>query len=293
MSEEDVDPTAPVPEAEDDTDADVELAAEVSQDANGDKRVKLGTMLKYKKEARELGKKIKDYETRLARQQDIDDRLNEIAPKVNAILNNAKMKAEYLRMQSGTLAPPSDDDPEAQEWAEESGLYMPDGQTLNVTLARKQINRISAIAERKAGDTMRPWAALSMNDKADTNIQAAMNKRDPHGNLMATPESIQETIQAIGTQGKHLLANPDVVTLIVRTAAGIDREKGRSPKEPDEPLYIASAGGRSRNAPAIDAQTRAALKRMGLTDEEYQNSSKGLEDAARSGTAYILGGGKA
>jgi hypothetical protein len=291
MSDENVDPNAPAPEPEDDTDDVAEIAAEVSQDANGDKRVKLGTMLKYKKESRDLGKKVKDLESRLARQQEIEDRLAEVAPRVNAILNNPRMKAEYLRMQQGAPPPAqgTEEDAEAAEYAEESGLYLPDGVTLNTGLARKQLNRIEKIAERKANERMQPFAAMSMNDKADANIARALAEVDKDGVPLATPQSINETAALLGAQGRHLLANPAVVDLILNNAIGLDRRNGRTPQPLDEPLYIASAGGRSGGAPAIDADTRAWMKKNDISEDRYQKLSKSLDQAAATRTAIVLG----
>jgi hypothetical protein len=281
MAEEEV---VPGSEAAADEADDAELeASEIVTDDKGNKTVSLSTMLRYKKEAKANAKRIKELEPVAARVTDLEGKLESASPIINAILTNPKLKAEALRVASGKGTRPSgestdqpEQDDEAREHAEDYGMYLADGVTPDAARARRALNRIAGMTGRQTAEQLRPLAGVTLTREATQNLQLAMAQTDADGVPLATPESIKEVAQRLGTDGQHLLANPQVVEMIIDQAAGIDRRKGRTPKAQDEPLYLAPAGGRRRSEPSVSAEERETAKRLGLDPKYLENAATKL-----------------
>jgi crotonobetainyl-CoA:carnitine CoA-transferase CaiB-like acyl-CoA transferase len=141
---------------------------------------------------------------------------------------------------------------------------------------------------KQTDERMRPLAGVALGQKADANLRQAAAQTDDYGVPLATMESIKEVASSLPP---HLLADPNVVEVVLNSAIGIDRRKGRTPKLPDDPLYLAQAGGgRAPRESVIDAATRSRLESLGLTEKEYTASAKKLEDGAQNRRGIVLGG---
>lgn len=281
-----------VVEGQEPVDDDAELeASEIVTDDKGNKTVSLSTMLRYKKEAKASAKRIKELEPVASRVTELEGRLNDASPIINAILTNPRLKAEALRVASGTHATAEnreqpDDDPDASSYAEDMGFYLADGVTVDAARARRVLDRLDARHGRQTDAKMRPLAGSFLGSKAEQNLARAMAETDAQGVPLATAESIREVAALMGADGQHLLANPQVVDLVINNAIGIDRRKGRTPKAPDEPLYLESAGGSRRRAePTLSADDRAQAKRLGLDPKYLENAARKLA----TGTAMRAG----
>jgi hypothetical protein len=126
-------------------------------------------------------------------------------------------------------------------------------------------------------------AGVTLSQKAEANLREAMAQTDQDGVPYATQESIREVAGQLPPQ---LLADPKVVDLVLNSAIGIDRRKHRTPKAPDEPLYLAPAGGGRRSEPAISSEEKRLLAKYGIDEKTYKESSATLEKnvASRRGT---------
>lgn len=292
----DPEPLPPTPDPEPDPD-DTELSTdEIVTDARGNKTVSMTTMLKYKAEARALSKRVKELEPVAGRVTEVEGRLNEASPVINAILTNPRLKAEALRIASGTHATPEareqpQDDPDAQAFAEDSGYYLADGQTVDAARARRVLDRLDARHGRQINTAMRPLAGSVLGSRAEQNVARAKAQVDEDGVPVASTESIDEVVTLMGADGHNLLANPQVITMILTQAAGIDHMKKRTPKAQDEPMFIEQAGGgRQPRAAAIDADMRGFLQRQGISEKDYQRSEKNLVDGVVNRKGIPLGG---
>lgn len=261
-------------------------------DGKGGKSVDLAVYLHSKKEAKALALRVKELEPIAARSQEIDARLVAAQPIIDAIVTNPKLRAEALRMAQGTRVSSEyteqPDDEDAKAIAEEYGFYMSDGVTPDAARGQRVLQRLDARNKRSNEAAMRPLAAVTLNQKADQNLREAMSEVDSHGVPMATPESIREVASQLPA---HLLADPAVVQLVLNNAIGIDRRKGRTPREADEPLYMASAGsGRGARENVISADEKEFLSRYGISEKDYAASNKRLEDGVNSRKGIQLGG---
>lgn len=291
MAEEEV-----IPPAEEEADEAELEASEVVTDASGNKTVSLSTMLRYKKEAKAATKRIKELEPVASRVTELEGRLNDASPVINAILTNPKLKAEALRIANGTRTTSDaggqpEDDPDATAYAEDMGFYLADGATVDAARARRVLDRLDARHGRQTDAKMRPLAGSFLSGKAEQNVQKAIDMTDDNGVPIATPESIQEVVRQMGADGQHLLANPMVIELMLDRAAGIDRRNKRTPKAAEEPLYLESAGGgRGSRASVIDADLKASFARLGINEKDGQAAIKNLEQGARTRSGIALGG---
>lgn len=285
MSDEIVDPVEPVEEQED---------VVVTKDDKGNSRVDLGALQAERGKRKALEARIKELEPIAARTADVEAKLAGALPIVEAIMSSPKLKAEVARIGQGTRASnvnadQPDNDPEAAAFAEDSGYYLTDGMTLDVARAQRILTRLDQRHGRQTDDRIRPLAGVTLSQKAEQHYRTALAETDAHGVPLATEESIRESWSMVP---QHLMADAGVVTLVVNNAIGIDRRKGRTPKEQDEPLYLESAGGHGRRSPAISADERAFLQRHGISEKEYTESNKALEEGMRNRQGIQLGGRK-
>ncbi len=266
-------------------------ASEIVTDDKGNKTVSLSTMLRYKKEAKALSKQVKDMKPIADRAMGIEARLGQAQPIIDAIVTNPKLRAEALRLAQGsrpsgeTTDQPTDDD-DAAGYAEDAGYYLSDGQTPDVARARRVMDRQAKLVKRTTDDAIRPLAGLTLTEKANANLREAAAQVDDDGTPLATPESIREYANQLPP---HLLANPQVVTLLIDAAMGLDRRKHRTPKAADEPVFLERQGGGGRREPMISPEEKKQLERLGLTEKDYAASSKRLEQGVASRRGIVLG----
>ena len=273
--------TEPVVASVDDPDEIAELASEIHEDDKGNKTVSLGTMLKYKREAKALGKKVHDLEPLAAQQESLRLRLDQAQPFIDALAGDPKLRAVAIARTrpSGEHTTQPADDTDATQWATDNDLWTQNAQgesVLDIARSRRQLDFMDQRNRRQTVETVRPYAELTVSQRADSNIDAALRETDPDGLPLATAESIHESADMLGAQGRHLLANPRVVELLVNNAIGLDRRKHRTPTASEEPLYLASTGGRGAREPAISAEEKAQALRLGLTEKDLTHAAAKL-----------------
>lgn len=267
---------------------DAAIVAEVEEltrpEADKDRDKVKNALITAKRELRAANRRIKEIEPVATRAADIDRRLNEAMPYVNAMVNNPRLKAEALRISQGTrpsgdATDQPDDDPDAQGYAEDAGFYLADGTTPDAARARRVLDRLDKRQAGRTADAIRPFAGLAVNQQVEQNIRAITAMTDADGVPYATEESIREAVAAL-KDGQHLLANQQVAQVILRNAIGEDRFKGRTPKAPDEPIYMPHAGGGRRpKDPAMGADQKARLAKLGLTEKDYNDTATKWDSA--------------
>lgn len=290
------DPDQPIIDGDPQIDADVEQEAAglATDDGKGNKTVPLSALISAKKALKAATKAVKDLEPIAQRSREVDERLNRAQPIIDAIITNPKLRAEAMRIAQGTRAsddrtdqPNPDEDPDAASYAEDAGFYLADGQTPDVARARRVLTRLDARHGRQTDDRIRPLAGLTLNEKANQNMREVAAMTDADGTPLATRESIQEVAQQLPP---HLLANPQVLELVINSAIGIDKRKGRSPKPVEDPVFMErnNSGGGRRDA-AISPEEKKQLERLGLTEKDYAASSRRLEQGVANRRGIVLG----
>lgn len=281
MSEENVDPNDPVDDpVEDSADEAAELVSLAVDDGKGGKVVPLSALIATKKEARAHAKRIKELEPQSSELAALRQQVADAQPYINALVADPRLRAEAIRITQGgrpSQVPPQEDG-EAQEYAEMHGIYLADGVTPDASKARRMIDWHDRRNSQRNEEQMRPLAGLALGQRAEANIREALAQVDDEGTPLATPESIREVASQLPA---HLLANPQVVELVLNNAIGIDRRMRRTPKAADEPLYLDSPRGRRRSEPVVDAQLKGSLDRLGLTEKDFAGAGDALENQAR------------
>lgn len=273
-------------------DDDAAIAAEVAeltaspQDQQADK-VK-NALIAAKREKRDLARRVKELEPIAAQAQDIGGKLQKAQPIIDAVVSNPKLMAEALRIAGGgrpsseNTAQPTDDD-EAKGYAEDSGWYLADGVTPDTARARRVIDRQMKAIRQVAEEVVRPYAGVTLSDRAERLIAQALHQTDKDGVPIASEQSIREIASKIP---QHMLADPQIINVVLRQAAGEDRMQGRTPKAPDEPLFLEPAGSRRRAEPTITVD-KDTLARVGLTEDEFKRGAKALDGSG--GKSVVLG----
>jgi len=282
------DPQNPDPPPPDETDDAAELVNLAVDDGKGGKVVPLSSLIATKKEAKALNKRIKELEPVAQESASLRERLDAAQPYINALVADPRLRAEAIRITQGGQPDPRQpqDDIDALEYAEMEGRYLSDGVTPDVQWARKTINWHDARNQKRHEEQMRPMAGLVLGQKAQTNIAAAKSQTDQDGLPLATAESIDEVAALLPP---HLLADERVVDLVLNNAIGLDRRHRRTPKVTEEPLYLDHPHGRRRPEPAIDADLKASLTKLGLTEKEFTEASAQVDAAATSRKGIKLG----
>lgn len=279
------------------TDDDAALVAEVDEltkspvEQQGD-RVK-SALIDAKRKLRDSMRRNKELEPIAARASHIDEQLGQAQPIINAILSNPRLKAEALRIASGTNTsserteqPTETDDPDAAAYAEDAGFYLADNTTPDLARARRVLTRLDARHRKQTDDAIRPLAGVTLDSRADANLRNIAAMVDDNDVPLATHESITDAAKSIP---KHMLSDPQVADLLLNVAIGIDRRKGRTPKPVEEPVFMERQGGR-RQPLGISSEEKRLAERLGLTVEEYTRSSKNLEAGVASRRGIVLGG---
>lgn len=256
---------------------DAEISALAVDDGKGGKMVPLSALLGAKREARTAGKRVKELEPVAASATELNKRLADAEPYLNTMMTDARIRAEVIARAEGRPVPKADAvDQEALDEAIDQGWYQADQVTPDVAKARRVLDRHAGIAKRATDEAMRPLGAMTVNAQAERHYAQVLGMRDDNDVPYASEESIREVAQMLGPE---LMANPKVVNTVITQAIGVDRMKGRTPKAPDEPLFLAS-NARGPRQPLVSDDERRIGKRVGLDDKELEHVTNEL---ARSG----------
>lgn len=274
-------------------------AAALAVDMGGNRMVPLSALIAAKREGKTAKARVKELEPVAARAVDIDTRLTNAQPYIDAIVNNPQLKAAALRAVNGTrtsgegtVQPDANEDPDAAAFAEDMGMYLSDGQTPDVARAQRAIARLDARHGRQTDERMRPLAGITLNRQANETLRGIYAATDDDGVPIATPESIQEVV-GLMKDNPALMANPQVGDMVLNMAAGLDRRKGRTPKAHDEPLYLASpGGGRRGGGDALDPEMRAFAAKYGISEKDAVASVESLSRGVQTRKGVTFGGSK-
>lgn len=268
MSEEVPGTTEPDPD-------ETEAASLAVSDAAGNRMVPLSALIAQKKENKTLKSKIGELEPIAARASEIDQKLEAAAPILNAIRNDPKLNATVARIAAGTHATsaaadqPADDE-DAAGYAEDMGWYTDAGQ-VDAARGRRVLDRLDKRSGRQVNDAIRPLAGVTLGQKANENLRDVLNMIDANGTPMVSEESIREVASKLPPA---LLADPAVKELVLNYGIGLDRQKNRTPKAQDEPLFLESSRRGGSRSSGIDSELKASAERVGLSEEALKKSAE-------------------
>ncbi len=286
MSDPEVVEAVEIPEDDAAIAAEVDAITKSPAEQQGDK-VK-GALIAAKKGEKALRKEVEALKPVAARAAEIEQQLATAQPVINAILSNPRLRAEALKIASGTsTSHATTEQPEADAdavgYAEDMGWYLSDNVTVDAARGRRVLDRVAKVSRGQAEDVVRPFAGVTLSTRAEANIARAIAETDDEGTPLATEESIREVAAQLPPQ---LLADPKVSDLVLNSAIGIDRRKRRTPKAPADPLYLAPNSSR-RTGPAYSTEDKRAFASAGLTEADLKKTLDKLDKAG--GKAVNLG----
>jgi hypothetical protein len=250
-------------------------------------------LIATKRELRAANRRMKELEPVAADHATLKKQLDAVQPIINAVVTDPKLRAEAFRIAQGKPTservdqPTEQDDPEAAEIATELGFVLADGSTPDLVKARRLLGVMDKRNARNTDERIKPFAGLALNQRAEANLRAAAAMTDDDGVPLATEQSIKEVASKLPA---HLLSSPDVVDLVLNSAIGLDRRNKRTPKAPDEPLYLDRAGsGGGRRESAVDPELAAMFERQGIDPKRGAAAVKRLEDGAVGRKGIALG----
>lgn len=262
-------------EEHDDTDDAAALIAEVQTNEKGDKYVGLGTHIATRKEAKAAKREIAELKAKLADQASLQERLDQVMPIAEAVQKDPELSKIIKATLDGTRqsrpATEQPDDPEGLEYAQVLGLVTKDkdgADVYDVARARRALDFASTRAENRVRPMIDAANDAAFGMRGEQNLAALYRMETPSGELIASDESIKEVLRESQMPMK-MLADPKVARTVGLMAAGLDREKGRTPKAPIEPLYLEAPGRRRADSMQITEADRRMASRLGLKDEDY------------------------
>lgn len=272
---------SPKPEpADEDGDDALELLQGV-QDVNGKKVVGLDQLIEHRKASKAQKREIAELRAKLAEKAGLEERVTQLLPIAEAVERDPALAKQIKSALDGTrptrpaTEQPSDD-PEALEYAQVLGLVTKDkdgNDVYDVARAARALEFASVRAEKKLQPKIDEATNAAYGMRGEQNLSALYAITTPSGEPLATDESIKEVMKE-SQMPLRMLADPRVARTVGLMAAGLDREKGRTPKEVVEPLYFERAGGRRGESTQISDYDRRVASRIGLSEQDLAATSK-------------------
>lgn len=287
------DGSAPIPHDEpDDAEDAADLLNIVETDAKGRKVVGLDKLIDQRKAVKGLRKEIAALKAQITDQTETQTRIDRVMPIAEAVEKNPRIAAMIKEALDGTRPTrPASEQPEHDEdaaaYAEIHNLVTKDkeGQDVwDVARARRALDIEARNTEKRIKPHLDAAQDAAFGLRGEQNLAALYHMTTPSGELIASEESIKEVMKESEMPLK-MLANPRVARTVGLMAAGLDREKGRTPKAPIEPLYTERAGGRRGDTTQITDDDRRAARAVGLTDADL--AGVGKRNVSRKGDIDI------
>lgn len=269
------------PPPDDDTDDAADLLNMV-QDVNGKKVVGLDQLIEHRKANKAQKKEIADLKAKVESYAGIEERLGKVLPIAEAVEKDPRLAADIKAALDGTrrsqpVADVVNDDAEALEIAQTMNLITQDkdGKDVwDVGRAKRVLDISSARAEKRMKPQIDAATEASFSMRGEQNLAALYRMETPSGELVASDESIKEVLKE-SQMPVRMLADPRVARTVGLMAAGLDREKGRTPKAPIEPMYLERpTNRRSEPGGRISEADRRMAARVGLTDADLAAAGK-------------------
>ncbi len=240
------------------------------------------------------------YQERQARQQltNTFKQLEPLMPDFQEFLaqKNARQQATSYRTAPPTIADDEYTADELEGLAHVRGYYKADHTTPDLDRARQELHLMSTIADRRAGQIIRPVDDAAIHDRAEANYRNARTFQMPDGDMAADQKYIDAVFSSLSEKDR---ADPNTANLSIVAAAGLEyldlrrqgklRSGGRVSREPT--FREGSGGNRTGFSEALDELDRAAARARGKTPEQWAQSLKAVGGSANGPGRPAPGGG--
>lgn len=266
----------PLTHTDDGFDDAADLLSAVETDAKGRKVVGLDKLIDQRKAAKAAKEEIAGLKAKLAEYQGLDERVQRVMPIAEAVERDPTLAAEIRAAIEGTrqTRPTTDqptNDAEALEYAKVLGFTTKDAQgndIYDVARAQRALDIESSRSFKHARPHIEAAAEAAYGMRGEQNLSALYHLQTPSGEPIASEDSIKEVMKE-SQMPIRMLADPRVARTVGLMAAGLDREKGRTPKA-IEPVYFERSGGRRTREDVFTDEDRAAARKAGLTEDDLK-----------------------
>ena len=251
------------------------------------KMVPLAEVIKYRKAAKAAEKRLAEQQTQI---DTVSQQLDAVAPYVEKLREPGVMAKLNEATAPSRTAEHDTEDTEAIQHAQDYGLIDAKGE-LDIARARRQLNALEKMAERKAEAIaqriMGPLARNSAEQKALSLREQAKRAttKDGQGPL-ATEESVDLAYKLLPPE---LIAAEGVAPIANILAAGLDVYYGRRPgatREYAEPIYTET--GRSRGPSPLSSDEKRIIEKVGLDEKTFRTAGANMERAAATRRGVAL-----
>lgn len=266
------------PIVDDDSDDAAALIAEVQTNEKGDKYVGLSTHIGLRKEAKAQKREIAELRAKVAENEGLQQRVDELLPIAEAVRKDERLAADIRATLEGKTRPTRVveekpvADAEGQAFAETNGWLTAEGE-VDAARGRRALDLYAGAVEKRLKPQIDAANDAAFGMRGEQNLAALYRMETPSGELIATDESIKEILKD-SQMPMRMLADPKVARTVGLMAAGLDREKGRTPKAPAEPMYLERASGRRGEAAQISDADRRMAARVGVSEAQLTATSK-------------------
>lgn len=211
------------------------------------------------------------------------DQLTPLMPEFEQFLQSRKAGNNATVQRA---APQSDSEYTPDEllgYAINRGYYDADNKP-DLNRARADLDIMTAIADRRAGNVLRPHAEATTRDRAQSNVARLMTQTFVDNEPIAEEKYLRAALDAVGDDVK---SDPAQANMLAVIAAGLqaldDRRNGKSRGARREPNFREGSGRSFTTGgdSGLDALGRAAARARGKTDEQWAKMTK-----ATGGTSF-------
>lgn len=263
----------------------------VGTPVNGQQMAPVSEVIKYRRQAKELSRKMAEMQPQLEQAKAIGQQLQDLQPVLQTLQHLTPEQRQALAQ--GKLPSPAgtahnERDGEAIQWAEMNGFIAADG-SLDVQRARQNLDWLDERHSRQTQAQIAPLRQTTAQQAATGLKSQAKSMKDSAGTPLATGESIEEAYSMLPPE---LASQPNVAIVAIGTAMLIDKMKGRRPQaeQPDiygSPLY-SEPSGRRGTAPAIAQEDLEMARKAGLSDKTFTEISNKLAQAGPGRRGFAL-----
>lgn len=224
-----------------------------------------------------MRKELKDLKPKADKAANMEKYVNESKPYIEFLKNNPHLLQQQQAPPAPAQEAPSATDEEAEEYARDLDLYTQDGK-LDMTRARRRIDRDRARFQKEAQSVIQPLREQSMIQRAEANLLTASQTKDAMGRPLEEKYLAQTVQQITGNLSREkaieVLADPNVANLLAQQAAVAQfQDKPHTPVEkPGEPLYVEGQGGGHQYAMSEDE--RRLARAAGISEKNWTASAK-------------------
>lgn len=250
----------------------------------GIKFVPLGAVIAERGKRKEAEGKLKDLPT-LQQKAAAYDSASAYLEQARPVIEAVKRRPDLIRLAQEPAPPPAEPAgpltlQEAEEFAKDLQLYLPDGK-LDVATAQRIAARQDRIAERRATATVAPLQQTEATRQSSAYFAHYASQKDPSGNALVDVNVLREVWAGVPPE---MSAKPEVAQVLYLTAMGKQVVEGKAPRITAPPPVVPteSVGGVKPPSGDLSETELKFMRAGGMKREEFIK----VRDQYKPGSAF-------